>query len=120
MVRALAYLGSPHLTCLSSTHAPVHAGSCRASRSGFYPGSCRGQAAARTAQSDEQKWAGGGAREILGTLGAGLAWPHTGLTGGRSMGEKTKIRGLGASQPQGPTRKGQGVTHHCPPPTPAL
>lgn len=36
------------------------------------------------------------------------------------MREETKIRGLGASQPQGPTRKGQGVTHHCPPPTPAL
>lgn len=80
MVRAPAYLGSPHLTCLCSPRPPVRVGSCRASQSGFHSGSCRERAAAQTAQSDEQKWAGGGAGEILGTLGAGLAWPHTGLT----------------------------------------
>ena len=50
-----------------------------ASRSYLYPGSCRGQAAARAAQSGGRRRAGGGACGIHGTLGAGPVWPHTSL-----------------------------------------
>lgn len=73
--------------CPPSSHRPpVHAGSHRASQSDFYPGSCRGQAAAQAAQSGGQRRASGGAGGILGTLGAGQVWPHTGLREGGAWG----------------------------------
>lgn len=66
---------TPH-PCVPPHPRPMHAGS---SQSGFYSGSCTAQASAPAAQSGEQTPAGGGAGGILGTLGAGWAWPHTGL-----------------------------------------
>lgn len=65
---------------LPSPPPPPCAQPPRASRSDLYPGSCRGQAAARAAQSGGQRPAGGGACGIHGTLGVGPGWPHTSLT----------------------------------------